>query len=91
MNFNEAVLWERGDLINQAREACTLAVTEMHSIVRRFRKQHGLNTSPFIMIYALAQAVRASRAFGTTEETKNLIKSLSECSTTWSMANMIVA
>jgi hypothetical protein len=85
------VICEGSSHREQAREVCTLAVTEIHSILRRFRKQHELRNSPLVMVYALAQAIRASKAFGATEETKNLIKGLSEPAKTWPLADMIIS
>ncbi|KAH7066530.1 fungal-specific transcription factor domain-containing protein [Paraphoma chrysanthemicola] len=91
LNFNKAVTWDGVTQVDQAREACTLAVAEIHSIVRRFRKQHGLTHSPLVMVYALSQAIRASRAFGTSEETEHLMKSLSELAGLWRLADFIIA
>lgn len=81
--------WDSTSRTDQAREACTLAVAEIHSILRRFRKQHELRNSPLVMAYALAQAIRASKAFGASEETKSLVKGLSEVATTWHLADKI--
>ncbi len=91
MNFNKVVTWDDISQLDQAREACTLAVAEIHSILRRFRKQHGLAHSPLVMVYALSQAIRASRAFGTGEETEHLMKGLSELAGTWQLADLIIA
>ncbi|KAI9167988.1 transcriptional regulatory protein [Paramyrothecium foliicola] len=76
LNFDEAVSSENTDLVIQARDACTVAATEIHSLLRRYRNQYGLRYSPLIMVYAMAQAVRATKAFGAREQTRNLVEGI---------------
>lgn len=91
LNFNEAMSLERNDSTDQAREACRVAATEIHSILRRFRNQHGLRNSPLIIVYAVAQAIRASKAFGAREETKNLLDGMAEFASTWPLAGRVMS
>ncbi|KAF2015199.1 hypothetical protein BU24DRAFT_461459 [Aaosphaeria arxii CBS 175.79] len=91
LNFNGAVAWEGNNRTEQTSEVCMLAVTEIHSIIRRYRKQHGLRNSSLVIVYALAQSIRASKAFGTSEETQKLVKVMSEVAPTWTLAEMVTS
>lgn len=79
------------ETVAQARETCIFAAVEIHSLMRRFRNQHGLKHSPLMIVYGMAQAIRALEAFGTPEETKNLKEGMSEIATTWQLAKLISA
>lgn len=88
--FDEASSVDRLEFAIVAREACNWAAMEIHALLRRFRHQYGLRPSPLIMVYALAQAIRATRAFDSNEGTKSLVESMSGVADTWALANKVM-
>jgi len=90
LNLSEAVAMDRDNFAEQAREACMQAATEIHSLLRRYRTQHGLRCTPLISVYAMAQATRVMRSFGTREQTKNLAEAMSDVAVTWILADKVM-
>ena len=60
------------------------------SLVRIYRLNFGLRYASLILVYAAAQALRAVRAFGISEEHEILIQALKQSSNTWDLANQLL-
>ena len=60
------------------------------SLVRVYRLNFGLRHASLILVYAAAQALRAVRAFGISEEHESLIQALKQSSNTWDLANQVI-
>ncbi|KAF4992529.1 hypothetical protein FDECE_13686 [Fusarium decemcellulare] len=72
-----------------ARETCLSSMHDVLSIVRKFRVTYELKHAPLTFVYGLVQAFRASEVLGMVEEGQYALKTLDECSVTWSLARHV--
>lgn len=89
LNFDESFSADTTGVGERSRQTCLSSAQEIAAITRRMRHQHGLRFSPIVLIYGIVQAGQATRAFGTVEEYNPLVAMLTECSSTWHLAQQM--